>query len=368
MTEEKRACVVIASVLKRFDDVRMFEKIGRTIAGTKSTVHCIGFGKNTIDGKDGVVFHSIGFFRRISIKRWIASWKVLKTTLRLGPTHFIITTHELLFTACVVKLMTGARVIYDVQENYYLNIKNTNAFPAGLKHMIAWYVRLKESIFSFVIDHFILAEKIYADQLPFVKRRFTVIENKVRRPVEIKRKVKDETIELIFTGILAESTGVFIAIELAEQLHLLDPKIRLTMVGFAPQPSTLKKLELLIRHKPYFQLIRGADMVSHERIIEEIQKADFGIISYPKNPSTDGRYPTKLDEYLAYELPILLIDNPGWKKLCEALNACIPFSYPRYDVQTILHRMRNGDFYSTDMPRKYWQDLENDLIEAVFNR
>jgi glycosyltransferase involved in cell wall biosynthesis len=368
MSEEKRTCAVIASILKPADDVRMFEKIARTIASTNCEVHSIGFGSTQIHKKDGVYLHGLGRFPRLSWARWKVSWSVLKKTLALRPTHFIITTHELLFTALLTKLFVKARIIYDVQENYYLNIKYTDAFPPMLKKLIAGFVRMKESVFARVIDRFLLAERIYADQLPFVSGRYTIIENKVRRPVVSIRKRNSDTINLLFTGTLADTTGVFIAIELAEKLYKVDARIRLTIAGFAPKETTLEKIRQTIKDKMFVSLIGGADIVSHNKIKEAIAQADFGIVSYPSNPATRGRIPTKLYEYLGYQLPILLIDRPEWIQLCAPMNAAVVFKYPLIELSTVISSMRSIPFYSSTPSGVYWENEEPSLLKAVFKR
>ncbi len=367
MSEEKRTCVVIASVLKPCDDVRMFEKIARTIASANHEVHSIGFGNTSSRKKDNVCMHGLGVFTRLSFKRWSAKWKVLKKTIALRPTHLIITTHELLFIALLVKLFTKARVIYDVQENYYLNIRYTNAFPAMLKGAIAALVRMKETLLSAVVDHFLLAEKVYTHQLPFLRRRFTIIENKIRKPVAEIRKRDSEMIRLIFTGILAETTGVFIAIGLAEKLYRIDDRIRLALIGFAPQKTTLEKIELAIRERHFISLVGGAGLVPHDKIVDAIRGADFGVISYPPNPATKGRIPTKLYEYIGHQLPMLLIDRPEWVQLCVPMNAAVVYRYPLDDLETVLHKMTTVRFYSTGHPASYWEDQEPALLSAIFN-
>jgi glycosyltransferase involved in cell wall biosynthesis len=364
MKEENRKCVVIASVLKPVNDTRMFEKIGLTLASKGYEVHVIG----SSHGKsETVTMHSLGSFRRISKKRLLAPFSVLQKLFSIRPQILIITTHELLFISFWVKAILRCKVIYDVQENYYRNIKYTNAFPLILRAPIAAYVRLKEKLSSGFVDHFILAEKSYASELSFIGDRFTIIENKVKRTAFKREQTSLPGIKLLFTGTLAESTGVFIAIDIAKALHAIDPTVQLTIIGYAPQSGTLGQIQRAVTNSPFIHLSGGDHLVAHEVILENIRNADFGIVSYPPNPSTSGSIPTKLYEYLGFQLPVLLIDgNPRWIELCNRYSAAVLFQYPLAgDVERLYGEMKNRAFYTTIPEEVFWESEELKLLPIL---
>ena len=138
--------ILIASVLKPADDVRMAWKIGRSIAKIPGTeVHVAGFwpGKNNIEG---LTLHALFNFKRLSFSRALANARVLKLALRLRPSVFILSTHELLPAAFLIKQLCGARIIYDVRENYYRNIRYTDAFPVAVRKPLAAAVRAGQAL------------------------------------------------------------------------------------------------------------------------------------------------------------------------------------------------------------------------------
>src|SRR5690606_8480188 len=134
-------------------------------------------------------------------------------------------THELLLPGVFLKILLGCRLFYDVQENYYRNIIHTPAFPKFLRPILATYVRVKEWCSAPFIDHYFLAEASYQTELPFLRKKYTIIENKYkgRRIPTDKKCTSDRNFHFIFSGTLAQSTGVFIAIELACKLHKENP-------------------------------------------------------------------------------------------------------------------------------------------------
>lgn len=364
MPEVKKRKIVLASVLKPTDDTRMTEKIAQSLLSIDNTeIHIIGYpGNNISDSRFKI--HPLDSFSRLSLKRLLAPWKIFRKVLQLRPALYVVTTHELLVEAIVVKLFTGCKVIYDIQENYYLNILHTNAFPVLLRPFIAGYVRLKEYITAPFIDHFFLAEAGYTKELRFPGRRFTILENKVKCPIN-KTKTKREKYKLLFSGTLAKTTGVFKAIEIASLLHALEPKISLVIIGYAAQQSVQENLRSLACELSFIELIGIDQLVPHDKIVEQIQTAAAGIIAYPDNPVSRSSIPTKLYEYLGYELPIILTDHPLWKQICEPYHAALVFNPLNIDAQVILRGLTDSHFYPTTPQEVYWEGEHSKLISEV---
>ena len=369
MSDSRKTTIVIASILKPVDDSRLYEKIGLSLAETgKYDVHIIGI-RSQDGGEAKVIRHGVRPFGRLNIRRLFASWRILFTTLRLKPGLFIIATHELLYVAMMVKLFTKSRVIYDVQENYYWNILYTPAFPLLLKPFVALYVRGKETLTARFVDHFFLAEKGYKSELKFPGARATLLENKVRilppdRKVPQDLKAKG-TIHLLFSGTIAETTGIFTAIDLAVKLHVIDERIRLTIIGYSAQKKVLERVRLLITPRPFIELIVGDSPVPHAEIFRRIRESDFGLICYQINPSTMNSIPTKLYEYLGFGLPILLVNHKPWLDYCFPYNASVVFDATHFDAAQIYREMTGRTFYTTHPTDVYWKSEEPRLLGVV---
>ncbi len=365
MQEIKKRRIVLASVLKPVNDPRMSEKIGPSLA-QRYEVHLIGQPANSSNGSS-VFAHPIGPFTRLSFARLFAPLKILRQILLLKPEVLIICTHELLFIAVVAKILIRCKIMYDVQENYWRNIYYGKTFPIFLRLFIAGFVRAKEMITRPVIDFYFLAESAYQVELGFTKRKNIVLENKLKKHASpTERKIKTTgTIHLLFTGTIAETTGIFIAIRIATSLFQIDPNIRLKIIGYCPQQKTLDRVKNEIADKPFISLAGGETFVPHEQILSGIQTADFGIIAYPPNPSTTSSIPTKLFEYLGYQLPILLINHPPWTARCEPYPAAIPFDPKNIDARKIWDEMRTKAFFTTRPEDVYWESEEKKLATVL---
>lgn len=364
-----KSTIVIASVLKPVDDSRMYEKLAYTLSNTDQfQVHIIGCA-SSISENPKIIQHPFPPFRRISFGRLMAPWRIFFRTLRLKPDILIITTHELLYLALFMKLVMKCKIIYDVQENYYWNILYTDVFPSLIKPFIAIYVLGKETITSKWVDHFFLAERGYETELNFPGKNKTVLENKVQIAASEKkpggRVQTGNAIRLLFSGTLAESTGVFTAIDLAVKLHIIDERFKLIIIGFCAQHSVLDKIKMLIKPRPFIQLVARDSPVPHTEILAEIKKADFGLITYQINPSTMNSIPTKLYEYLGCRLPILLINHKPWVDFCKPYSAAVVFDPATIDSVSICKQMMEKYFYPVDPADVYWQSEAPKLLQAI---
>jgi len=368
MQEIKKRRIVIASVLKPADDPRMFEKIGQSLS-TKYEVHCIGSASKTVSNPDSIQLHLLPPFQRLSLYRLVAPIQIFRKILSLKPALVIFCTHELLFIAVAAKFLVGCRIVYDLQENYWRNIFYGKSFLVFFRPFLAAYVRLKERIASPFVDYYFLAEKAYAEEMTFVKGKNVVLENKTKRsslPKPPKKSVEDGNTHLLFGGTLAETTGVFEAITISKKLYEGNRKIKITIAGYSHVSATVARIKNEIRDYPFIELIGGDTFVSHNLIISLIQSSDFGIIAYPPNPSTSNSIPTKLYEYLGYQLPILLINHEPWVKICQPYPAAIPFDPVNFDTLAVQEAM-NQQFYQTSPVDVFWDSEESKLLQTIEN-
>jgi hypothetical protein len=365
MQEIKKRTILLTSVLKPADEPRMYERMGQSLAANGYEVFIAGFPPTAAKPIDGIHFLPHNTFNRISFSRITVRFKILRKVLSIKPDLLIICTHELIGVGLLYRLFTGKRIIYDVQENYFRNILYTDAWPKFIRPFLAFAVRLKEIITFPFISQFLLAEKCYHTELTFTKGKNVIIENKCRLPQNFQRKSTNDLINLIFTGTIAESTGVFQAMELTKKLHAADHRIRLLIIGYCAQPKTLERVKDAIVSSTFISLIGGDSVVPHTQIMEAISTAHFGIVFYPRAKNTENRIPSKLYEYLACRLPMLIQEQPQWIDLCKPYSACIIVDPDQPDVSMILKQMTSGEFYLGSVENANWVTEEAKLLDSI---
>ncbi|RZK61692.1 MAG: glycosyltransferase [Hymenobacter sp.] len=367
--------VVLASVLKPLDDTRMREKLAATclqrpdlrmhVAG-RSTGGDLPFG--LLADFPRICHHDIFWGSRLGVNRLAAQgryWRLLRR-LRPSPTLVIVTAPELLpLTLLWQRLGHGRQFIYDIQENYAGNIRSQGVYPAALRGLLAGLVRRVETAAARRAAALLLAEASYADELPFLAGlpagRVLVLENKYQpQPGEVLPRAARplpppiEPLRLLFSGTLSELTGVREAIALARQLRAAWPGgVQLTIVGFCQQPALLAELQNLARAEAaWLTLIGGAALVPHAAIVAEIGRSHLGLLPYRPHPSTEHCQPTKLFEYLAHGLPVLVPPNPLWAGLVRQYTAglVVDFTQPEVAAAQVAAALPTVVFYPTGPP------------------
>jgi len=351
-------------VLKPVDEPRMYERMGLSLVANGYEVFIAGFPGSDTKPVEGVHFLAHSAFSRLSFARITVRFEILRKVFSIRPDFLMICTHELIDIAIIYRVFSGKRIIYDVQENYFKNILYTKAWPKLIRPFLAIAVRLKEVVTAPLFSKFLLAEKCYQAELAFTKGKNVIIENKCHLPQNFQRKPSNDLINLIFTGTIAESTGVFLAIELAKKLHEADHRIHLSIAGYCSQSKILRQVKDAMASCSFISLIGGDSLVPHVLIMEVIASAHFGIVYYPSAKHTEDRIPSKLYEYLACRLPILIQNHEPWVKLCEPYSACVVID-DHQPVPLVLKQMNSSQFYSKADESANWITEESKLLDTI---
>ena len=369
---EKR--ILLASLLKPVNDTRMYEKLGLSLSSLPGTeIHICGF-ETPIPAAApaNILFHPLFSFSRLSMGRLKAQLTFYKFLKELKPQVVIVCTHELLLPSYIYCRRHKTKLLYDVQENYALNLLKQQNYAPLVKRLLAWGVRSVEHLVSQSIAHFILAERSYAEELTFIKNRYTILENKYRRSATyaspaIPVLLKEEPLRLLYSGTIAKAYGIFEAIELAEKLYAVDSSTTLTIIGYSARQDTLYEVYQRIRAKSYIRLVGGEKLVPHQQIIEEINKSNVGLLPYRPNDSTFRCIPTKLYEYMAHALPIVVQQNPLWHSIVWQKHAGLSIDFMNIDEQELLNRLRSTIFYTLGVSKDIFWKKEEEKLLKLFN-
>ncbi len=355
---------MIASVLKPVDDVRAFWKFSQSIAKTnKYEVNIIGNrGKKEINEKN-ITSHSFPVNAGNWISRWIIRERILFKILKLKPDLLVISTHELINIAFIVKLIIRCKVVYDVQENYASNLRYIN--PNVFRKALASLVQIKEHFSRTFISEYWLAEECYKDELRFVRDRYRIIENKAgyHSPYDVKLN----PIKMIFSGTVSTYGGVEKCLKLFYKIHEEEPETTLHIIGQVHDPNLLQWLVHQQSANENIQLTVSEKPVPHDDILFAISKANLGVISYMPNPVNRDKVPTKLYEYSRYRIPYVVQENTRWSEKGEELGGAIPMDFMNIQAQKIIDQHRNSEKLFTDSypANETWEYESQQLLISI---
>lgn len=305
--------ILIASVLKPVNEPRMYKKLGLSLAQNPDLdLHIAGYSPSQSTEDKDITFHPIFNFKRLSFKRIHAKKVFSKLLHQIGPDVLIVNTFELLGPAIQYKRLNKCRVIYDIRENHRFNILHLGVYPWPLKYIPARIVAIAENRFAPEVDHFLLAEACYAEELSFLDGRYTVIENKYAGPL-IERQSQSGQLRLAFTGTLHNSTGVFEAIRLFEALKDDIPGLQLSITGHAAPRSVFEAIKQ--KAQPGLILRISNTPLGNSEILDTYRQSDILLAPYRMSVQNQNKIPTKLYDALANGIPMIISRNPKWQDL-----------------------------------------------------
>jgi hypothetical protein len=365
--------ILISSFLKPVDDIRSYEKIAKSLAKNKSySIYCLGYPSN-IELSDKKIHQlPLSSFKKNTMDRILARWQVFKLYLKVKPQLIIVNSSELLLFTVLYKILFGSKIVYDIRENYFNNLWFQKNYLWGLRHVLAIVVRVKEIITALLFDHFLLAEKIYAKQLTFTKSSFTIVENKSLVPDKTSSftQYKDVS-KFIISGTIAKEYGVIEGINFFLSLESKLSKLELLIIGHCPNKSFRSQLNLIKKNHPSINLKLSHNPLPHTVIEYEIFQAQIGLLPYQPNKSTEGKWPTKIFEYMTYKLPFVIQENLVWGEFVEKHHAGHNFDFVNQSNQSISNFWQslrlNSIKTNEHIPEIYWSNEEPKILKVVDN-
>jgi hypothetical protein len=339
--------IVIASVLKPLKDPRSYYRFAHSLRETnKYLINIIGFSTKKESDEKNIKFHPIFSKKRNHFTRIFAGWRFLKVVSQVKPQLVIITTYELLPAAMLGKWIIGFKLIYDIQENYALNL-GQNKTQTGWKRTLAvTAVKFIESFSRRFIDHYFFAEKVYQEEFPKIKK-FTILENKffgaanVTSPIEIKNK---KNLIFLISGTLTEVYGILEAIVWFREILVAYPQAILHIIGHTPVFGYKLKMEEASFEQESIRLRISDTPLPYAEIIQAYHESDIVLLPYHQIPSISPKVPSKLYESIALGKPCLFQRNPEWEAICS--------KYPSgkgIDFTDLSHASENlKEFLNTD--------------------
>ena len=221
------------------------------------------------------------------------------------------------------------------------------------------------------IDRFLLAEKCYQHEMNFPTEKSALIQNKFRplRPIkEACSLSRLPRIRLLYTGTLAPNYGTIEAIKFTKNISTLYPEVELKIIGYAPDPDYYRLVLQEMGNSTNIRLIGGKEPVPHEEIIDAISNADFALLPYQPDKSIENCFPTKIWEYLAHKLPMIIQDHKPWVNYCSRYESCLAINFQNYASRDILDSLLKQKFYTKDLPTPFfWHSEELTLLKVINN-
>ena len=238
-------------------------------------------------------------------------WKAFRLACRQKADVYHFHDPELLVVGLLLKLLTPAKVIYDVHEDYPSLVRARTRLPALLSKVASLIIDCTERLCARCFDQVItVTDKIRAR---FPADRTILIRNYPRLDwITPSRKFEsaDDTCTLVYVGGLAAARGVLEMIEALEHVHAEIP-FQLKLAGRFVSSA----FEGQVRSLDGFRFVDYLGVLPYAEVARLLVSADIGLLLYRPTPNLMNAWPNKLFEYMAAGLPVVASDFPVWTEI-----------------------------------------------------
>ena len=296
-------------------DPRIFHKQLKTLREAGYEAHLVA-PRSHAGTVDGIPVHALpqvnGRYQRVRIQR-----DAFRQARRLSADCYHIHDPELIPLAYALKQVTGARIIYDMHEDYRWH------GPAEGR-----LIRMVERWGFRWVDRIVIANAHHRDITETAAAPTTRIANHFKPIGATPPRAtcaslsENEPLRLVYTGVMSDRGGRGLSqlIRLAEVIQKNRFEGILDLVGVCYIASTRRRVEVRIRHGALDGTVQRTGWncyVPWEDMVPHLSRAHVGLMLGTDHPNQVQKIPTKFYEYLHFGLPILCSDFPRWRRFIE---------------------------------------------------
>ena len=290
--------------------------------------------------RDGIEIVALPLPRNRLERMVVTSVRLFVTAVRQRAAAYHFHDPELIPVGLALKAL-GKAVVYDVHEDVPRDIMIKHYIPRPLRRLVAAFVGAVEQFASRWYDAIVVTTEDIRKNFAWHPRvaliRNLPIAEWYRRSVEPRPAAP---FRIVYAGSLSVERGIGDLVGAMARLPD-DMDARLTLCG-AWSPSSL---EDEVRAMPGFERVDYLGSLPAPRVPDVLAGADVGVACLHPTNTYETSLPTKLFEYMASGLPVIVTNFPLWREIVEASGAgiCVPPRDPRAIADAIerLHQDRD---------------------------
>lgn len=274
---------------------------------------------------------------------------------------------ELIPVAFALKQVTGAKVIYDMHEDY----RGHGAVEGRL-------IRAVERWCFTWADHVVLAEARYRTIVEGARVPYTVVLNYFRpyaTTVPRPRQPPAETLRVLYAGVQAYARGLGVLLDVAAHARAVGLPLQVHLVGACYRAGDRAAAEQRIAAEHLHDMVHRAGWASYlpwREMEQHYLAADVGAALLAPLPNYVQSIPTKFYEYLHFGLPILCSDFPLWRAFVERhrCGAAVDPGRPDEAMRVLRRWYREPEHYKElsanaveAAPQYRWSKMEERLVK-----
>lgn len=255
--------------------------------------------------------------------------------LRLKADAYHCHEADSLFVGYLLKIFTGAKLIYDAHE--YYPEAYSEKFPKVSQSIVFYLISRYEEFLCRRCDAVITVnEDLQSKFLKYNENSESIPNYPTRQNFRKNEDFirKDIGKYLIYAGGLTMDRGLIEMVELLNRLVLNNIDIKLLLVGYFNYSNDEKIIRNLISEKNLNSYVHFTGRLEHVEIPELMKNAFAGLLFLKPIARYQKAEPIKLFEYMASGIPVISYDYSGVKNIINDQGCGIVI--PRLDMDEAL--------------------------------
>ncbi len=299
---------------KTFDN-RIFQKECKSLAreGYEVVLISLSDRDQEIEGvRLRAVSASSGRLKRILL----STFKVFRATLEERPNLVHIHDPELLPVGQLLVLL-GYRVVFDMHENLPKAILAKPWIRPVLRPLVSSMIKIVERLLLLRLP-VVFAEKSYAKDYAWVKRHVNILNFPiVQRLLEIEGDRFCEP-TLGYIGGVSPERGCMVTLDALRLLNDAGTEVQFDCVGPHYHPSNEQRMRQTIGND-LSGLVRLHGYLDSDEGLAVISRCHIGLAVLKNVPNYVESFPTKMFEYMALGMPVIVSDFPLYREIVDSV-------------------------------------------------
>jgi glycosyltransferase involved in cell wall biosynthesis len=259
--------------------------------------------------------------KRSRSKRY-KNWEILLNAINNSDaSYFHYHDPELLLLLPLIRKKKNKKFIYDMHENFPKALRSKDWIPKWLKGPLIFSVDFVEKILLKKNAGVIYAEESYKDEYRSLADKVAAcdIYNYPYVPLRQEKVIdaEQEAVQFVYIGRIAVVRGIWQMLYAVEAIAKVNPNgIKLKLIGQCEEKLLLEINHYIVKNN-LEDIVCYEPFIEYDKIWDVYDQSDVGLCLLHPTPNYVGSIATKMFEYMAAGLPMLVSNFPLWEQIID---------------------------------------------------